>query len=161
MSESGPLPPHVRETIDLWISDFFDRPAAAAPAAGVGDGAAPLLATFLEAACHGGKEPAEIEESDVAHAMDHVAGLSIPPERLEHAPRLVAAFLADLEDVGRLGGGRALGAQVRAAAPAFRERAAGRTPTLRRAAAKVGRNDPCPCGSGKKYKQCCLKALGE
>ena len=22
--------------------------------------------------------------------------------------------------------------------------------------AKVGRNDPCPCGSGKKYKNCCL-----
>ena len=22
--------------------------------------------------------------------------------------------------------------------------------------AKVGRNQPCPCGSGKKYKQCCL-----
>ncbi len=21
---------------------------------------------------------------------------------------------------------------------------------------KVGRNDPCPCGSGRKYKQCCL-----
>lgn len=21
---------------------------------------------------------------------------------------------------------------------------------------KIGRNDPCPCGSGKKYKQCCL-----
>lgn len=26
---------------------------------------------------------------------------------------------------------------------------------LERAAAKVGRNDPCPCGSGKKYKNCC------
>ena len=25
------------------------------------------------------------------------------------------------------------------------------------AAEKVGRNDPCPCGSGKKYKNCCLK----
>ena len=25
----------------------------------------------------------------------------------------------------------------------------------RRATAKVGRNDPCPCGSGKKYKFCC------
>jgi len=24
--------------------------------------------------------------------------------------------------------------------------------------AKVGRNQPCPCGSGKKYKQCCLAA---
>ena len=22
-------------------------------------------------------------------------------------------------------------------------------------AEKVGRNDPCPCGSGKKYKNCC------
>jgi SEC-C motif len=21
---------------------------------------------------------------------------------------------------------------------------------------KLGRNDPCPCGSGKKYKHCCL-----
>jgi preprotein translocase subunit SecA len=26
---------------------------------------------------------------------------------------------------------------------------------VRRAGPKVGRNDPCPCGSGKKYKQCC------
>ncbi len=26
---------------------------------------------------------------------------------------------------------------------------------IRREAPKVGRNDPCPCGSGKKYKQCC------
>lgn len=25
----------------------------------------------------------------------------------------------------------------------------------RRAQAKVGRNEPCPCGSGKKYKKCC------
>jgi tetratricopeptide (TPR) repeat protein len=24
-------------------------------------------------------------------------------------------------------------------------------------ATKTGRNDPCPCGSGKKYKQCCLR----
>lgn len=23
---------------------------------------------------------------------------------------------------------------------------------------KIGRNDPCPCGSGKKYKQCCGRA---
>ncbi|MCE2482866.1 MAG: SEC-C domain-containing protein [Alphaproteobacteria bacterium] len=21
---------------------------------------------------------------------------------------------------------------------------------------KIGRNDPCPCGSGRKYKHCCL-----
>ena len=28
--------------------------------------------------------------------------------------------------------------------------------TFRREAPKVGRNDPCPCGSGKKYKNCCM-----
>ena len=27
--------------------------------------------------------------------------------------------------------------------------------TFIRSEAKVGRNDPCPCGSGKKYKKCC------
>lgn len=25
---------------------------------------------------------------------------------------------------------------------------------------KIGRNDPCPCGSGKKYKKCCLDSGG-
>lgn len=30
--------------------------------------------------------------------------------------------------------------------------------TIRRAAPKVGRNDPCPCGSGRKYKHCHGKA---
>ena len=29
------------------------------------------------------------------------------------------------------------------------------TPTLVRETPKVGRNDPCPCGSGKKFKKCC------
>jgi preprotein translocase subunit SecA len=29
--------------------------------------------------------------------------------------------------------------------------------TVRREGKKVGRNDPCPCGSGKKYKKCCGK----
>jgi preprotein translocase subunit SecA len=26
--------------------------------------------------------------------------------------------------------------------------------TVQRAGEKIGRNDPCPCGSGKKYKKC-------
>ena len=28
---------------------------------------------------------------------------------------------------------------------------------LKREGEKIGRNDPCPCGSGKKYKKCCGK----
>ena len=30
------------------------------------------------------------------------------------------------------------------------------TETIRRTTPRVGRNEPCPCGSGKKYKKCCL-----
>jgi hypothetical protein len=29
---------------------------------------------------------------------------------------------------------------------------------LKASAPKIGRNEPCPCGSGKKYKKCCLNA---
>jgi preprotein translocase subunit SecA len=36
------------------------------------------------------------------------------------------------------------------------ETEAGKGVTVRREGKKVGRNDPCPCGSGKKYKKCCL-----
>ena len=31
-----------------------------------------------------------------------------------------------------------------------------RTKPILRDYKKIGRNDPCPCGSGKKYKNCCL-----
>jgi len=30
--------------------------------------------------------------------------------------------------------------------------------TVRRESPKIGRNAPCPCGSGKKYKKCCMAA---
>jgi preprotein translocase subunit SecA len=32
--------------------------------------------------------------------------------------------------------------------------AAAQKPSVKREADKTGRNDPCPCGSGKKYKKC-------
>jgi uncharacterized protein len=45
----------------------------------------------------------------------------------------------------------------------FRERrqagASARTSKHRRTAPKVGRNEMCPCGSGKKYKRCCGGAV--
>lgn len=36
---------------------------------------------------------------------------------------------------------------------------AGRNGAMTKPSKQVGRNDPCPCGSGKKYKHCCLKLL--
>jgi preprotein translocase subunit SecA len=39
--------------------------------------------------------------------------------------------------------------------PMYFSGSAGSEPlTVKRKEPKVGRNDPCPCGSGKKYKKC-------
>jgi preprotein translocase subunit SecA len=72
--------------------------------------------------------------------------VAVEPERVAQAADLLELPLAPSGD-GRRGRqreatpGRSLGP---AAAPAV---AASR--------AKIGRNEPCPCGSGKKYKKCC------
>ena len=50
---------------------------------------------------------------------------------------------------------RAQGGAMPAAAPKAEK--TGKQETIRREMPKVGRNDPCPCGSGKKYKNCCGK----
>ncbi|MDA1195603.1 MAG: SEC-C metal-binding domain-containing protein [Planctomycetota bacterium] len=160
MHDHGPVPDHIVEKIDLWVSDFMERPAAAEPAGRVGADAPAVLVAFLQSACHGHDDPADVEGHAVSHALfDHVAPLALPAGAHDGVPSLVAAFLADLQEVGRMADGRLLAAQVRASASAYRDRAAGRTPQERRVAPKVGRNDPCPCGSGQKYKRCCLTAL--
>ena len=46
-------------------------------------------------------------------------------------------------------------ARRQAANSAMNRRSQGENVTVRRTMPKVGRNDPCPCGSGKKYKNCC------
>ena len=46
-------------------------------------------------------------------------------------------------------------ARARATASPMASRRQGDSVQVVRTTPKVGRNDPCPCGSGKKYKQCC------
>ena len=47
-----------------------------------------------------------------------------------------------------------LEAQLAASKAAQEQAEAGNEKTVRRQGNKVGRNDPCPCGSGKKFKHC-------
>jgi preprotein translocase subunit SecA len=83
----------------------------------------------------------------------------IEREELERQQRLARALQAQHEDAvspiqgpqgldvsGPPGGGNVMELEPRAPAPAS-------TPFVR-AVPKVGRNEPCPCGSGRKYKHC-------
>ena len=97
---------------------------------------------------------AMLDEKEFGDALDAVEALAAtldddpdarPPTRREREA-LIERMIADVADIHEF----------------FRPyRQAGTTPramrveTVRREQPKVGRNDPCPCGSGRKYKACC------
>lgn len=148
--------PYLRQTIENWASDFATSDAGRRFPAPCADHAPEILTTFLASAAEGPDGLEGVGEHAVRHALvDHVAGLALPKDVRSQVPELCAAFLEDLEQQGRLGDGRTLARFVRAARPAFEgARGAGATPH-RRVASKLSPNDPCPCGSGRKYKKCC------
>ncbi len=59
------------------------------------------------------------------------------------------------QEVSALGDGAAALNSLTGRGGSQRERAESAPVSVKREAAKVGRNDPCPCGSGKKFKKCC------
>ena len=67
------------------------------------------------------------------------------PMDLERREQLIVGVAASVSAIYRY-----FAARRRVSSRAEREVA-----THRRAGPKVGRNDPCPCGSGKKFKKCC------
>ena len=150
-----------RDTIANWVGDFCESSAFRDHPSLVREYAPEVLTSFLEGACaQRDVEPADIEEGDLKAALlEHVAPMEIAGSAREGVPALCAAFLAEMEAQGRLGGGRTLGSYVRALRTPFLAAAAGKGTTLRGPETKLGRNDPCPCGSGRKYKKCCMGML--
>ncbi len=113
----GHLPSDVTDTVDLWVSDFLDRPAGRTAAAAVGEAAQDVLTQLIVTACDE-RGPAALSEAALSHALlDHATELALPAAAKSAVPDLLAAFLGDLEDVGRLSGGRLLASHVRALAP--------------------------------------------
>ncbi len=98
-------------------------------------------------------------EATYGESREEIVGGLRHYERLDNLSDYMAALLGanagQAREAAGSAGEREAMAALEAAAEAF-DPAAPRTP-LRRA--KVGRNDPCPCGSGKKYKKCCLRTV--
>jgi hypothetical protein len=151
--------PFSQDKLENWVSDFCVSDALRPFTRETRELAGSLLLTFLTAACEvRAVEPDELEEADVRSALlGPVARLSLPENVKSEVPGVCGAFLRYLEEEGRLGGGRAMGAFVTALKEKYLEEASGKAKPVVRAGSKLGRNDPCPCGSGKKYKKCCLR----
>ena len=106
--------------------------------------------------------PDEVSTGTFATVLTEVMPrLSLPDAARPHVPEVVARFLEYLQESGRVGEGSDWAAQVRVIGRSYGERlkpdGGVKGVTIRKPsdASPVGRNAPCPCGSGKKYKKCC------
>jgi hypothetical protein len=137
--------PDVRALVERFLTASYDE-LGKAPHLLEGDDLEELLRERLPA--HFGKR------DPLAEALEDV----------------LAAYLAFLGERAVVLHAFELSRALLAHAPAFRARVAagdlaGRAPGTKAApfvhrAQKTGRNDPCPCGSGKKFKQCCSRLSG-
>ncbi len=153
----------IREQIDNWVSDFLIDDAGDRVDSALAPHAQAVLVTFLRHACSVRQiKPEAIEEQDVrAGLLDGLRSLAIPEPVQGQVAQLVGDFLADLQRRGRLADGESHQRLVQALNDGFMRGQRGEVESIDRVASKIGRNDPCPCGSGRKYKQCCLNLLGD
>jgi len=96
----------------------------------------------------------------VVAALHSVGQLDAPLAARRGFPRLLQGFL-EYVAANRPVAGADRWADIAAGAEAeylagFRDDGTVRGQTVRHTVAAVGRNDPCPCGSGKKFKKCCM-----
>jgi hypothetical protein len=131
------LPPEVKEHAELALSAFFDRAALRG---------APALAALTPA----------VVEMVLLQDMGH---LNLPAAAKRALPELLDGFFGFLKESGRFPAAGALRMCAEALAPRFRaslrEDGSRKGETVRNVSATVGRNDPCFCGSGLKFKKCC------
>ncbi len=149
---------YLRDKIENWVSDFCTSDSLRPFSSPLREIAGEILVVFLAGACAvRDVDPAEIEEPDVKHSLlGPVARLAIPEAARRDIPALCGALLTNLQAEGRLSGGRSLGAFACALTNAYLAASSGKIQPIVRPGSKIGRNDPCPCGSGKKYKKCCM-----
>ncbi len=125
-ADEAAAPNPVSRALLPWVAGFQDACARFPALLELDDAAvAPALARLFR------HLPAETdEERELIATLDR----ELPLATLDDAIEDLVAAVADLADLTH--------------------DARYRVDTVRRDAPKVGRNDPCPCGSGKKYKQC-------
>ncbi|MBN2189028.1 MAG: SEC-C domain-containing protein [Chitinispirillaceae bacterium] len=121
--------------------------------------AAGLLNAFA-AACAPGDLTIVILERAL---MEHLARLDVSLAVKRRIPALLRAFFSWCAESGAWPPARMWTGWIDVLTPkflqTFRDDGSMRGETFRKKYTDVHRNDPCPCGSGKKFKKCCLGIL--
>ncbi len=150
---------------DLVVAEFLD--SAAARALGRRDDVRRAAKLVVDACFDDlGIEPRLLDREQTRDLLLNVVARKIGAKDplVPLVPRVARALFGHLADTALVPNSFEIDAALdeidagfAAAVRADGERAAGKAETIVNRADKVGRNDPCPCGSGKKFKQCCLK----
>ena len=144
---------NLAEHAEDWAGEFAGSFAFSVLSDDLKEAAPTVCAEFLRRS----GEPTE--EAARRVMLEELPALDLPASFRPALPEVLRTFLEWLQDSGRLGEGYSLGRYVAALTPAYRERCAPgggrRTPPYVKRTSTIGRNDPCPCDSGKKYKKCC------
>lgn len=123
-----------------------------------------LSAFFREAAALG---PAGLDDLKAKHVetvlLESMPRLDLSAEAKRAIPDQLEGFFAFLKDSGRFPPAGAWRMCVEAVKPRYlaslRADGSVKGTTFKKQYAEVGRNDPCPCGSGKKFKKCCMELI--
>lgn len=162
-----------RETI-LETAAFLDSPQARALAGVARADLQRICERFLTCVYdEAGKAPRHLDAEDLHSILGHLLPLHFGKRDplAARVPLVLRAYFEFLEETAILPQGYELRRSLEDEMPHFLEAVrsgkshrhgapagAPARPIVNRAE-KVGRNDPCPCGSGKKFKQCCSKLV--
>ena len=125
----------------------------------------PVLTAFFRAASEGGPATLDgLKAKDVeAVLLTGMARLNLSVDQKRAVPDQLEAFFAFLKDTGRFPPAGAWRMCVEANRKRYldslRVDGSVKGTTFKKQYTDVGRNDPCPCGSGKKFKKCCMELI--
>jgi hypothetical protein len=102
----------------------------------------------------------KVDVDAIDRSLREMASLDLPVDLRKQLPFLLRQFFGYLGTTGRFPEAKSWDEAVAMVemsyACLFREDGSVRGGTFRKKYTDVGRNDPCPCGSGKKFKKCCM-----
>ena len=140
-----------------WVSQYCSSEHFALLDSKTKENAEPLLSVW----CQEVGESPSVES--VEAALRKVAQLDFPLAMRKAFPELLTAFLEYVSATGNAPQSARwlsyLSEVEDRYEQGFREDGSVRGRTFRKSYESAGRNDPCPCGSGKKFKKCCIELL--
>lgn len=102
----------------------------------------------------------DFSSGNIEKALKAVAHLDVPLKDRKAFPVVLKAFLHYLSSTGAFAEAESCSRTVsrveKKYVDSFREDGTVRGETVRNKGAAVGPNEPCPCGSGRKFKKCCM-----